>query len=122
VTRSGASVVGYYCLATGATKRADIPRKIRHGNPHLVPIIILGRLAVDRNFQGQGIALGLLRDALRRTLALSEIAGCRALLVHAIDDPAVAFYSKFDFIEFPAGSRTLFLPIETIARSVDASG
>jgi GNAT superfamily N-acetyltransferase len=75
---------------------------------------LLGRLAVHQAFQGRGIGPGLLKDALSRALAASEIAGCRALLVHAIDDRAMAFYAKAGFIEFPSGTRTMFLPIETI--------
>jgi GNAT superfamily N-acetyltransferase len=114
VVCSGATVIGYYCLATGAEKRASMPKKIRHGNPDPVPLVIIGRLAVDSAFQGQGVGPGLLKDALARALAVAEIAGCRAVLVHAVDDRAVAFYAKADFLEFPGGSRTMFLPIETI--------
>ncbi|MFI4995329.1 MAG: GNAT family N-acetyltransferase [Hyphomicrobiales bacterium] len=122
VVCSGATIVGYYCLATGAEKRASMPRKIRHGNPDPVPLVIIGRLAVDSAFQGQGVGPGLLKDALARALAVAEIAGCRAVLVHAIDDRAVAFYTKADFVEFPNGTRTMFLPIETIAATAGEGG
>jgi GNAT superfamily N-acetyltransferase len=118
VVCSGATVVGYYCLATGAEKRDAMPKKIRQGNPDPVPLIIVGRLAVDSAFQGQGVGPGLLKDALIRAALASKIVGCRAVLVHAIDDRAVAFYSEAEFMEFPGGSRTMFLPIDTIAAAL----
>jgi ribosomal protein S18 acetylase RimI-like enzyme len=110
----GSTVVGYYCLATGAEKRVAMPKKIRQGIPDPVPLMIIGRLAVDRSYQGRGIGSGLLLDALKRILAASELVGCRAVLVHAIDQAALGFYIQYGFIEFPTGSQTLFLPIETI--------
>ena len=110
----GSTVVGYYCLATGAEKRVAMPKKIRQGIPDPVPLMIIGRLAVDRNYQGRGIGSGLLSDALKRILAASEVVGCRAVLVHAIDQAALGFYIQYGFVEFPTGSQTLFLPIETV--------
>jgi GNAT superfamily N-acetyltransferase len=118
MVKDGARVVGYYCLATGGVTREGVPRKIRHGLPSLVPVMILGRLAVDRSYQGQGIGRGLLKDALQRTLQVSREVGVRALLVHAIDDEAKAFYAAHGFIEFPVSARTLFLPVETIGRAL----
>jgi GNAT superfamily N-acetyltransferase len=115
VVKDGARVVGYYCLATGGVARENLPRKIRQGLPRLVPVMVLGRLAVDLNYRRLGIGRGLLKDAMLRTLQVSQEVGVRALLVHAIDDEAKEFYAVHDFIEFPAGTRTLFLPVETIA-------
>lgn len=111
-------VVGYYCLATGAVARSSVPRKIRHGLPDPVPVMVLGRLASDKKYQGWGIGSGLLKDALLRTLEVSTQVGIRAVLVHAIDDGAMAFYAGFGFKEFPVGSRTLFLPIESLANAL----
>ena len=118
VVKDRRRVVGYYCLATGGVAREGMPRKIRHGLPSLVPVMILGRLAVDLGCQGQGIGCGLLKDALQRVLQVAREVGVRALLVHAIDDAAQAFYTGHGFIELPARSRTLFLPVETIARGL----
>ena len=118
VVKDGARVVGYYSLATGGVTRESVPRKIRHGLPRLVPVMVLGRLAVDLGYQRLGIGRGLLKDALLRTLQVSREVGVRALLVHAIDDEAKAFYAAHGFIEFPAGARTLLLPVETIARGL----
>lgn len=118
VVTTSERVVGYYCLAAGGERRADMPRKIRHGLPDPTPVTIIGRLAVDLDFQGLKIGPALLRDALRRALTSAATVGSRAVLVHAIDDNAVAFYTHFGFIEFPKDSRTLFLPMETIAASL----
>ncbi len=86
--------------------------------PDPVPVIVLARLAVDRAWAGKGIGSGLLKDALRRALAVSENIGARAMLVHAIDDEAVAFYLKYGFKMFPSEARTLFLPLEHVAAMI----
>ncbi|MGH6908209.1 MAG: GNAT family N-acetyltransferase [Aestuariivirga sp.] len=112
------AVVGYYCLSTGAVLRAGTPGRIRHGLPDPVPILLLGRLAVDKAYNKKGIGSGLLKDAFARALQTSHIVGARCLVVHAIDEEALAFYLKFKFQPFPQGSNTLFLPIETIARAL----
>ena len=91
-----------------------MPRKIRQGLPDAVPLTIIGRLAVDRSLQGQRLGAGLLKDALGRALEAAQIVGTRAILVHAIDQPAAAYYARFGFIAFPSESHTLSLPIETV--------
>jgi GNAT superfamily N-acetyltransferase len=116
--KDGARVVGYYCLATGGVAREGVPRKIRQGLPRLVLVMVLGRLAVDLSYRGRGIGWGMSKDALLRTLQVSREVGVRAMLVHAIDDEAKAFYAAHGFIEFPASTRTLFLAVETIARGL----
>jgi GNAT superfamily N-acetyltransferase len=108
-------VVGYYTLATGSVTRSDMPRKIRHDVPNPVPVMMRGRLAVDERHQKKGIGPAMLREAMQRTLEISQSAGVRALMVHAIDDEAVTFYLRYGFVLFPADSRTMFLPIETLA-------
>ena len=80
--------------------------------------MIVGRLAVVERCKGQGIGGGMLRDALRRVLQASEVVGCRVVLVHAIDQSAVAFYARYGFVEFPGGSRTMVLPLETLRRAL----
>lgn len=118
VVKDAARVVAYSCLAAGGVARDNIPRKMRQGLPDPVPVMILGRLAVDVAYQGQGIGSGLLKDALQRTLQVSRQAGLRAMLVHAIDEKARLFYAAHGFIEFPLGTRILFLPVETIATAL----
>ncbi|CAN5560009.1 GNAT family N-acetyltransferase [soil metagenome] len=114
VAKGGTVVVAYYCLAMGGVLRNEVPRKIRHGLPATVPVMILGRLAVDSLHQGKGLGAGLLKDAMMRTVAVSRSVGMRAMLIHAIDDEAMVFYTRYGFLRFPADSRTLFMPIETI--------
>jgi ribosomal protein S18 acetylase RimI-like enzyme len=116
--RSGEDVVAYYTLAYGSVIREEIPRKLRHGLPNPVPVMVLGRLAVDRGHGGKGLGPGLLREAMQRTAQAAEIAGLRALIVHAIDDEAVGFYAKYGFQVFPIGTRTLFLPTETLRKAI----
>lgn len=118
VVCEGDAVVGYYCLATGGVTRASAPGSVRRNAPDPVPVMVIGRLAVTDRCKGQGIGSGMLRDALRRVLQAAEIVGCRAVVVHAIDDKAAAFYAAHGFAEFPAATRTLFLPIDTLRRSL----
>ena len=113
VVCEGLVVVGYYCLATGSVARSHAPGRLRRNAPDPLPVMVLGRLAVDERRKGQGIGGGLLRDALRRSLQVSATAGCRAILVHAIDDAAAAFYARYGFVASPASSLTLFLSLET---------
>jgi GNAT superfamily N-acetyltransferase len=118
VVAGGEAVVGYYSLATGSVARGLAPGKVRRNAPDPVPVLLVGRLAVDRRYQGQGIGGGMLRDALQRALQASLIVGCRAVLVHAVDGDAVEFYARYGFVEFPGGTRTMFLPLETLRRAL----
>jgi len=82
--------------------------------PQPIPVIVLGRLAVDRRWNGKGIGAGLLKDAVLRSLQVTrEIAG-RALLVHAISQPARQFYLKFGFVESPIDPMTLMLNLSKL--------
>ncbi len=112
------AVVAFYTLSTGAVPLEEAPGSVRRNMPNPVPVMVLGRMAVDRRHSGKGLGAGMLRQALQRVLEASKTIGARALVVHAIDDEAVTFYTRYGFQLFPAGGRTLFLPIETIARSL----
>ena len=118
VVTLGQRVVGYYCLAAGGISRDQLPRAIRQDNPNMVPVMVLGRLATDRNFEGRGIGSGMLQEAISRTLAMSIEAGIRGLLVHALDDRAAGFYQKFHFVQCHVGERTLLLPLETARQAL----
>lgn len=108
-------VVGYYAISTAMEQRAALPgAKLRRGMPDQVPLLLIGRLAVDRRFQGQGLGTELLADALRRCLAAADIAAARAVIAHAIDDDAVGFYRLHGFLPSPLGPRIMLMPIETM--------
>jgi GNAT superfamily N-acetyltransferase len=101
VVCAGKKVVAYYTLAVGAVTHAEVPGKVKRNMPDPIPVMVLGRLAVDNEFQRRGIGAALLRDAVLRTLQASEIAGIRAILVHAISESAKQFYENCGFIPSP---------------------
>ncbi|GJD43832.1 hypothetical protein AFCDBAGC_1691 [Methylobacterium cerastii] len=106
------AVVGYYCISAGTVAREDAPGRIRRNAPEPIPVSILGRLAVDQRWAGRGLGADLLADALRRIANAADVIGIGAVLIHALDDQALAFYRRqAEFLEFPDRSRTLFLPI-----------
>ena len=111
----GRRVAGYYTLAAGAVAVANLPPEAAKRLPkHPVPVILLGRLAVDQKARGQGLGKALLRDALRRSLDLSEQLGLFAVEVLAIDADAREFYTKYGFVPLADNDLHLFLPIRTI--------
>lgn len=114
VTCSGKTVVGFYCLSAGSVEHADVPAALRRNMPPLVPVLVLGRMAVDKQYQGHGIGAGLLKNAMARAVGAAKDIGAAALLVHAIDREAVPFYVQYGFQVFPEGSQTLYLPMRTI--------
>jgi GNAT superfamily N-acetyltransferase len=115
VVCEGNRVVAYFCISAGAVQRATAPGKVRPNAPDTIPISVIGRLAVSRDHAGKGLGADVLSDALRRIAIASQSIGIGAVLVHAKDDTAKRFYLKCaEFIEYPADSRTLFLPIETV--------
>lgn len=116
VLRAGQEIAGYYALATGAISHAEVAGRIRRNMPDPVPVIILGRLAIASKFQGRGIGAALLRDAVLRIVQAAEIAGIRAILVHAISDQAKRFYEKYGFIPSPADPVTLMITVAEAAR------
>lgn len=104
-------VIGYYALAAGAVTATEAPGNVRRNMPEPIPVMVLGRLAVDQEWQGQGLGLDLLRDAILRTLQAAEIAGIRALLVHALHEQAARFYAHAGFRPSPIRPLTYFLTL-----------
>ena len=91
-------VVGYYTIAAGSVSKDVTPARVSKGlGKYLVPIILLARLAIDLTEQGKGLGASLLKDAILRSARAADIVGCRALVVHAKDTSARAFYEKFGF-------------------------
>jgi GNAT superfamily N-acetyltransferase len=111
VVCAGQQVVGYYALAVGAVTHAEAPGRVRRNMPDPVPVMIVGRLAVHNDFQGRKIGPALLRDAVLRTLQAAEIAGIRAILVHAISERARQFYEDCGFIASPMDRLTLMITV-----------
>lgn len=108
-------VAAYFCIATGSVERTAAPGKLRRNAPDVIPISVIGRLAVSRSHARQGLGADILSDALRRIAVASQSIGIAAVLVQAKDDSAKRFYMACaEFIEYPADSRALFLPIETV--------
>lgn len=94
-------VVGYYALASGAVTTDIVPGRFRRNMPDPVPVVILGRLAVDRAWQGRGLGRGLFRDAAQRVVHAADTIGIRGVLVHAISEQARKFYLALGFDECP---------------------
>jgi GNAT superfamily N-acetyltransferase len=98
VAISGETVVGFHSLAVGEVSYAEAPERLVKGLArHPAPVMILARLAVRKDWQGRGLGAGLLKDAVMRTLQAADIAGIRALAVHAKDEAAQNFYKRFNF-------------------------
>lgn len=109
--------VGYYALAAGAVLHAQAPGSIRRNMPDPIPILVLGRLAVHSGWAGKGIGAGLLKDAILRSLRLSEELGVRALLCHAISENAKQFYLHHGFVESPIEPMTLMLNLTKLKKA-----
>ncbi|MBU0971756.1 MAG: GNAT family N-acetyltransferase [Proteobacteria bacterium] len=105
-------VVGFYAISAGSIVRREAPGLIRRNMPDPIPALILGRLAVDHRFQGVGIGQGLLKDAVSRSISVSEQVGARVLIVHALNDKAEAFSLKHGFIMNLLIPNTLLLPLK----------
>lgn len=114
----GNRVVGYYVLAAGAVAHTDAPGRVRRNMPDPVPVMVIGRLAVDQSMQGQAIGPALLRDAVLRCVQAAEIGGIRAILVHAISERAKRFYEKWGFISSPVDPMTLMITLAEARKAV----
>lgn len=107
-------VIGYYALAAGSILPNQATGKVRRNMPNPIPVMVLGRLAIDSRFQGQGLGDALLRDAISRILQAADIAGIKAIIVHAISPQAKEYYLARSFIESPTNPMTMILPLDSI--------
>lgn len=113
------TVVGYYALAVGSVEQEHAPERVKKGlAKHSIPIMLLARLAVDLRWQKQGVGAALLKDATLRTLQAADIAGIRALVVHAKDDVARKFYERFDFLPSPSDPLHLFILLKDVRKII----
>lgn len=106
-------VVGYYAIAMGSVSRSYALSSLKRNSQNPIPMVILARLGVDSAYQGKGIAAGLLKDCILRSVQAMNAVGGAGILVHAIDQKAQTFYKKFGFKESP------FDPLVLMARICD---
>lgn len=118
VDRSSTTVVGYYTLSNTSIVIKDLPTEIANKLPkyEMAPAVLLGRLAVDKNYQSQGLGEVLLVDALRRCLESTSRTAAMAVVVDAKDEQACSFYKRYQFIGFPDQLNKLFLTMTAIAK------
>jgi len=117
VVVAGAEIAGFYSLAVGAAAPAEATGRVLKGlSRQPVPVMLLARLAVALPHQGRGLGTALMRDALLRTAAAADIAGIRALLVHAKDEAARRFYLRYEFAPSPTDPLHLFLLLKDLKR------
>lgn len=115
VTTVEREVMGYYALAAGAVAHQDSTRSIRQNMPDPIPVMVLGRLAVDARVQGIKLGAALLQDALQRCVLVSQNTGVRAMLVHALNDRARQFYEYYGFKASPVHPMTLMLQLNQLS-------
>lgn len=113
-------MVGFYTLVASQVKQDEATGEVRRGTSgHFpIPVCLIARLAVDRAAQGSGLGRSLLLDALRRTERASRSVAMRAVLVHALDEEATAFYTHFGFEAASSEPLTLMVPLEAVRRTV----
>ena len=114
VADDGSRVVGYYAMAAGAVSHQMATSPVRRNMPDPVPVMVLGRLAVGRRAQGLKLGAALLQDAFNRAVAISQNAGVRALLVHALHDRAKQFYEHYGFQASSLHPMTLMLRLNSV--------
>lgn len=117
VVCDGARVVAYYALASGAVTLTQATGKLRRNMPDPIPVVILGRLAVDRSLHGKGFGRALIRDAGMRVIQAADAIGIRGLTVHALTDDAKAFYEKVGFDPSPLDTHLLMMTLADLAAS-----
>ena len=116
-------MVAYYSLTAGSVRKEESTARVAMGlASHPIGVILLARLAVDRVEQGKGLGKALLIDALTRSLEAADAIGARAILVHAIDEEAAAFYTRFGFEPSPVSPNQLMLLMKDLRASLKSLG
>jgi GNAT superfamily N-acetyltransferase len=119
VARTDDRVVGYYALAAGTVRVEAAPGRFRRNMQGPVPVVVLGRLAVDRTWQGRGLGRALLRDAGSRVVQAADVIGVRGMLMHALSDDARAFYVAMGFGPSPVDPLILMATVEDLRRAAE---
>ena len=118
VVCEGKQVLGFYALAAGSVTHDLVANKVKRNMPEPIPVIVLGRLAIDKTWQGRGLGYSLLQDALLRCQVAAKHIGARALLVHALSEQAKQFYEYFGFRASPLNDRTLILLLSEVEKNL----
>jgi GNAT superfamily N-acetyltransferase len=118
VVTEGDQVVGYYALCAGAVSHDEATGRLRRNMPDPIPVMVLARLAIHREHHGKGLGVALLRDALFRTLKAAEVAGIRAILLHAISEDAKGFYLHHGFVESPIDPMTMMATLADLEKAL----
>lgn len=113
VVNSG-NVAAYYCLSAGSVDRRPFPSRIKRNMPDPIPVIVLGRLAVDKRFQNRGLGTDILRHSLIQAISASDIIGFRAMLIHSLNEKVRDYYEGLGFSRLSEPDLTVYMPIETI--------
>ena len=113
-------VIAYYSLATGSIDHKDTTGKVRRNMPDPIPVMLLGRLAVDTQYKGRGFGSGLLKDAILRTISVAEQVGIRAILVHVLSEKAKLFYKYHGFYESTTNDMTLLITLDDARKAIVA--
>ena len=120
VVCEGTRVAAYYALASGAIAQAAVPGGFRRNMPDPIPVVVLARLAVDRNYQGRGLGQALFRDAARRVAHAADTIGVRGMVVHAISEEARKFYIALGFDPCPGEEMTLVVTLRDIRAALES--
>jgi GNAT superfamily N-acetyltransferase len=121
VVCEGTRVVAYQALASGAVAQTAVPGRFRRTMPDPIPVVVLARLAVDRNYQGRGLGRAMFRDAARRVAHAADTIGIRGVVVHAISEEARKFYIALGFDPCPADAMTLVVMLRDIRATLESS-
>jgi GNAT superfamily N-acetyltransferase len=117
VVCEGQRVIAYYALASSAVAVAETTGRFSRNMPDPIPIVILGRLAVDQDFQGKGLGRALVRDAGYRVVQAADVIGIRGLIVHALSAEARAFYEAVGFASSPLNPMTMMITLSDLKAS-----
>jgi predicted N-acetyltransferase YhbS len=118
VVCEGSRVVAYYALASSAITVDEAPGRFRRNMPDPIPVVVLGRLAVDRSMQGQGLGRALMRDAALRVIQAADTIGIRGMITHALSPEAKAFYERVGFESSPLDTMTLMITLNDLKASL----
>ena len=114
VIREGQTIIGYYSLSAGGIGHEAAPKAMRRNMPDPLPVVLLGRLAVDRRFHNQGLGRALLRDAMLRAVHIASDTGVFAIMIHALPEQAKRFYLSRGFVASPLQPMTLIMTLATV--------